>query len=240
MFCRTRSLLCSLAYSVHWIAVTQYYIHEHWSALAYVAFGKVVSVINIMPNVINDCLGLTQYLTQHLGREATDYLLTFASLSAETWKEAKGLLPGAFGTPNRSTKEATIRDCVEIFVDSMPEDTYLVSNLGLLPGLQPESLKFIDNTVKTLFAVKHTTDRVLQVKEARHADTQRDLLSTVSSANPPSSIFQEGDFPSAKLQSQPALPTNSEGSNSTAQRPLYSNIARQQALDKRTSINVWY
>ena len=160
--------------------------------LAYVVFYKTVAVNNIMPDVVNDCLGLTQYLTQQLGREATDYLLTFASLSAEDWKVAKSLLLEAVGLPNRSTKEATICDCVEIFVDSKPKDKYLVGNLGLLPGLQPESLKLIDHTVKTLYAVKYTTDSVLKVIEVRRADTHCDYSSlNASSTTPPSlrSVF---------------------------------------------------
>ena len=86
-----------------------------------------------MPDVVNDCLGLAQYLTQHLGREATDYLLTIP-LSTDEWKEAKGILLQQAAPksklPSRHTKEGAIRDCVEIFVDSQPTDRFLVANLS--------------------------------------------------------------------------------------------------------------
>ena len=200
-----------------------------------------------MPDVVNDCLGLTQYLTQQLGREATDHLLTFVSLSIEQWKEAKSLLPQAIGTPNRSTKEATIRDCVEIFVDSKPEDEYLIRNLGLLPGLQPESLALIDHTVKTLYAVKQATASVLKVIEARHADTHRDLpINVTPAATPPSRIFQEGDSPDEQPEFPPISSVADTVRNSTAQKVPqgYSTAVRQQPINnpihsRQNKANKW-
>ena len=64
-----------------------------------------------MTDVINDCLGISQFITQHLGEEATAYLLAIQDITSKDWKVAKALLLGSIQT-NRLTKEGHIKDIV--------------------------------------------------------------------------------------------------------------------------------
>ena len=138
-----------------------------------------------MPDVVNNCLGLTQYLTQHLGSEATSYLLCIEELSTDEWKSAKSILTNAAGIgglPNRLTKEATIKDCVDIFVDNAIDYRYLVADLSLCPGFQPCALNLVSHTARTLFAVQRTTDSIARQAQSRDLVSLHNNFSDVAAA----------------------------------------------------------
>ena len=87
-----------------------------------------------MPDVVNDALGLTQFITKHLSAtQAVTYLLSIESLGIEDWIAAKNHLPTVDKT-NRRTKEVNIRDIVHVFQGESVENNFLVKNLALCPG----------------------------------------------------------------------------------------------------------
>ena len=93
-----------------------------------------------MTEVINDALGLTQYLTKHLEEnQAVSYLLAIQGLDIEACRSAKELLPGVVNT-NRQWKEGHIKDCVNVFCNTEVKTTFLVRNLSLIPGFDRTNL----------------------------------------------------------------------------------------------------
>ena len=103
---------------------------------------------------LNDALGLCQYITQHLDdNEAVRYLLSIESLNFEAWRRAKDILPGTCVT-NRNTIEGNIKEIISVFRNEEVKVKYCIENLGILPGLQIESLQLMNYTSSTLRAVK--------------------------------------------------------------------------------------
>ena len=80
-----------------------------------------------MPDVVNDALGLAQFLCQHKGEEAVSYLLAIEEITLIEWKLAKELLSEATQI-NRQTKEGNIKDIVSVFVNKDINTWYLVAN----------------------------------------------------------------------------------------------------------------
>ena len=63
-----------------------------------------------MTEVVSDCLGLCQHITQTLEEnQAVSFLLSIQELDINCWKSAKDHLPGVC-TVNRQLKEGHIRD----------------------------------------------------------------------------------------------------------------------------------
>ena len=101
-----------------------------------------------------DALGLCQYITQHLDdNEAVRYLLSIESLNFEAWRRAKDILPGTCVT-NRNTIEGNIKEIISVFRNEEVKVKYCIENVGILPGLQIESLQLMNYTSSTLRAVK--------------------------------------------------------------------------------------
>ena len=96
-----------------------------------------------MTEVVSDCLGLCQHITQTLEEnQAVSFLLSIQELDINCWKSAKDHLPGVC-TVNRQLKEGHIRDICQFFysIDDSFDTTFLVRNLGLIPGLSKHSLE---------------------------------------------------------------------------------------------------
>ena len=107
-----------------------------------------------MPDVVNIALGLAQYITNCMNEEqAVSYLLAVESLTLQDWKGAKLLLPGADLT-NRQTREGTVKDIVNCFINENIEDDYLVKDLSILPGLSRPALELISYNLATLYAIR--------------------------------------------------------------------------------------
>ena len=171
-----------------------------------------------MTDIVNDCLGLAQFLTQSLTVEqATAYLLTIEGLSLSDWKAAKALLPETAGTSNRTTVELTIKDIVVAFKNFDITTSFLVKNLGLIPGFQQESLALTSYIASSLWAVKHVSTSLLHqstpcIVDRTTCRTRRNFLL------PPLrfSTEQGGNSPNLKQKS-------------------YSGAARQPAAKKVTN-----
>ena len=112
--------------------------------------------------VFNDCLAITQYITQHLGEEATTYLLAIESLTFDHWQQAKQILKQA-GSAGRTTKEGFIKDIVSTFVHKEVKTNYAIANLSVLPGLQPESLLLASYTLSTVRSFRQSRFFALEV-----------------------------------------------------------------------------
>ena len=81
-----------------------------------------------MTDVINDTLGLAQFLTGHLGANATQYLVGVTEIGIDEWKLAKEVLSTEcprLKTINRTTKELTIKDIVTTFIEFDIEKSFL-------------------------------------------------------------------------------------------------------------------
>ena len=103
---------------------------------------------------VNDCLGLCQYVTKHLeDQQAVRYLLSVESLTYEDWRRAKDTLPGTCVT-NKTTIEGNIKEIITVLYNQEIKTRYLVGNLGILPGLNEESLRLMSFVNSTLEAVK--------------------------------------------------------------------------------------
>ena len=103
---------------------------------------------------LNDALGVCQYITGQLDdNEAVRYLLSIESLSFDAWRRAKEILPGTCIT-NKTTIEGNIKEIISVFRNENVKVKYCVENLGILPGLQAESLQLMNYCSSTLHAVK--------------------------------------------------------------------------------------
>ena len=113
-----------------------------------------------MPDVVNNALGLAQYICCGRSEDfAVAYLQSIERLSHVDWKEAKSLLVAADQT-NRRTKEATIADIVYTLKNEPVTTDYLVKDLSLCPGLSKEALELVDFSVATLFSVRQDITRI--------------------------------------------------------------------------------
>ncbi len=116
--------------------------------------------------VVDDCLGLVQFLTQTLTvEETTQYLLAIDGLTLTDWKAAKCKLPETHHLANRTSIDLTIKDIAVAFKNNSIETSYLVKNLALIPGFQPESLALYSYVRSTVWAVKRVSSSVLQQKD---------------------------------------------------------------------------
>ena len=109
-----------------------------------------------MVDVVNDALGLTQYICQHLNEnQAVVYLQAINGLSKEDWKrkEAKNYIDIVDKTA-RYTKEGNIRDIVQVFINNHIETRFLVANLALCPGFQKPCLELFSYTASSIKALQ--------------------------------------------------------------------------------------
>ena len=106
-----------------------------------------------MPHVVNNALGLAQYITSCMNEEqALSYLLAVEPLTLQGWKTSRALLTDANIT-NRQTKEKFIEDIIYVFKNTPPEDDYLVKDLSILPGLSRFALQLISYSNANLYAI---------------------------------------------------------------------------------------
>lgn len=112
-----------------------------------------------MPVILNDALGIAQFLAKVRGEQAVPYLLAIETLTLDNWKAAKSELQLSQG---HTTKEGYINAIVTHFVNtSNVENHYVVGNLGILPGLQPSALELITYTAGTLHAVTRVANHIV-------------------------------------------------------------------------------
>ena len=129
---------------------------------------------------VNDCLGLCQHVTKHLDdQQAIRYLLSVETLTFEHWRRAKEILPGTCVT-NKTTIEGNIKEIICIFRNQEVKTKYLVENLGILPGLNVQSLQLMSFVNSTLDAVKQNIVFTAE-KQALVVNNITSQLSTVQS-----------------------------------------------------------
>lgn len=136
--------------------------------------------------VVNDGLGLAQFLTKHLDSvEAVSYLTAIEDITLEQWKISKNLLPGT-SLSNFNTKEGYIKNIVSVLCESEIETQFVVGNLAVCPGFSLQALQFTNsyiaatlhciNTVTTCITQQATREgAVLPEKQSRSTnDSSRD------------------------------------------------------------------
>lgn len=110
--------------------------------------------------VVNDALGLAQYITQHLDENrSVAYLSSINALTLEDWNFAKTLVKTK-DKSQRRCKEASIRDIVFVFRNEDTETKYLVANLGLCAGFQTEFLALANYTASSIEAAKSIASQI--------------------------------------------------------------------------------
>ena len=115
-----------------------------------------------MTDKVNDALGLTQFITKHLGEDqAVSYLQAIEGLATQDWKEAKDLLATVNKT-KRHSKEGNIRDIVQVFINEVVETSFLVRNLALCPGFQIKAIETVSYTAATLEAIHSVSLRMVE------------------------------------------------------------------------------
>ena len=123
--------------------------------------------------VVNNALGLTQYLTKYLEEpQAVSYLLAIQGLDIEDWRAAKDLLPGAV-TTNRQWKEGHIKDCVTVFCNKVVNTAYVVSDLSLIPGFDRSNLHLATYIAAAAQGVKTISSRMIEHQSAKRTTEQR-------------------------------------------------------------------
>ena len=156
---------------------------------------------HIMPDIVNDCLGIAQFITNGRSeQQATAYLQTIEGLSIEDWRSCKSLLPGVDRT-NRHTKESHIRDVVTYLKNEDIDDHFCVRDLSLFPGFQKSALELVDYLSATLYSVQRTIasfsiQQGLATPPSRSRDNQ--------SNNTPSNLLQQPEFPPLEFSGFPA------------------------------------
>ena len=155
--------------------------------------------------IANDCLGICQYVTQHLDdSEATRYLLTIEGLAFDDWRTAKETLPGTCVT-NKNTIEGNIKEIISVFRNTEVKDKYVVTNLGVLPGMQIPAIQLASYTLSTFKAVKDNIIAGEKQLSAVHV-SDRDCVAAAQST----------------------LSTNtSAGGNSPKSKPTFADKARE-------------
>ena len=131
--------------------------------------------------IVNDCLGLTQFLTQHLDeRQAIRYLCSITQLTLEQWKDSKQDLPGVDLT-NRHTIEANVKDSLRVFYNDNVTTNFLVRNLGLCPGFQEFAIVSACYTQATFIGASHVASRLAgQPTAPPHAPLASDNTSNIT------------------------------------------------------------
>lgn len=145
-----------------------------------------------MTDVINDALGLAQFLTGHLGADATQYLVGVTEIGTDEWKIAKEVLSTEcprLKSINRTTKELTIKDIVTAFIESDIENAYIVRNLSLCPGFSAEAIELTKSYISSsLYAIKHVATTIIENSKSEvepsitQSSTERGIASSGQSA----------------------------------------------------------
>ena len=184
-----------------------------------------------MTDVINDCLGISQFITQHLGEEATAYLLAIQDITSKDWKAAKALLLGSTQT-NRLTKEGHIKDIVSYFVNNDVPTRYLVANLSLCPGFQKSALELASYTAGTLYAVKHISN---SITSARIAEDKSDFNRCALEKAPVINVDNQQNIAAAERTTATSTSTVNNSANSIL--PPAINKTYREALTTRNVKN---
>lgn len=191
--------------------------------------------------IVNDCLGLAQFLTQHLDEKlAVRYLCSITELSLEQWKESKRYLHGV-DTTNRQTVEHNVRDIVRVFYNPVPENLeveYLVRNLGLCPGFQSYALNFASYTQSSLVGAKDVASRLSDSSPVAPLSTDcnsahGEVVSSHSSLNAPLHSEQSSYVSRVKSNLRPSR----EGSRSRGGN-RDSSLSQPSGGNKRSSKSV--
>lgn len=186
--------------------------------------------------VPNDCLGLAQFLTQSLSAdEAVFYLLSIDGLKLNDWKAAKLLLPHTSTLPNRTTLELTIKDIVVAFKSFDIETSYLVKNLALLPGFQPESLALTSYISSSMWAVKRVSNSVVQQREISERNNLLHVENFSGDVIAPHHTTREKSFPNLQ-------PKSCAGSSPILQQKSWAGVASSGGLRQsaaRKPVDTW-
>ena len=151
-----------------------------------------------MTEVVNDALGLTQYLTKHLEEpQAVSYLQAIQGLDIEAWRSAKELLPGVDKT-NRQLKEGHIKDIVNVFCNREVTTTYLVRDLSLCPGFDRQNLHLATYIAAAAQGVRSHSSRMIEHQSASSSD-QRQVLSLANPVGNTQPTVHNGSHRSSSL-----------------------------------------
>lgn len=180
--------------------------------------------------VVNDALGLCQFITQTLGiDEATNYLVAIESLSIDDWRKAAKVLPLP-GTSDRRTKEAFIKALVTVFINSPPTDNqYLVGNLAVCPGFNPECIKLASYVISQTWAVNHLVRAAKQQAETATAG-EVTACHTQPSVQPPTS---EGVPPNLQVDTHRGANSNRYGNKPPWNKVVGSSKTGQNRDNRR-------
>ena len=156
--------------------------------------------------VINDALGITQFITQTLGiDEATTYLIAIEDLTIDDWRTAAKVLPLP-GSSDRRTKEAFVKAIVTVFINTDIAEQYVVGNLAILPGLNAECVKLGSYMLSQTWALKRLNNIAAAQASAVYTSTSSlsHVINEQSSSTSPSRFLDEGEYPTLN----PRLYTN--------------------------------
>ena len=138
---------------------------------------------------VNDCLGITQFVTSYLNEDqAVLYLLGIDAITLEEWKQAKSFLQSVDKT-KRQTKETNIRDIVRVFINEEVEQQFLVKNLALCPGFQAKALSYTIATIEAVNSHINSTlaklpSRLINHQPPAQANTSTLQATTIGSISP--------------------------------------------------------
>lgn len=155
--------------------------------------------------VVNDALGLAQFITQHMNEaRAVAYLASIDALTLEHWRFAKSLVSQADKT-KRHSKENSIKDIVVVFQNNDIETKYLVGNLSLCAGFQSEFLKLANYTASSVEAAKAISLRITAPTPPSYSlpspEVQGESTPASSNSEQSSSAFSSHSYPSLNGES---------------------------------------
>ena len=153
-----------------------------------------------MPDVVNDALGMAQFVTTHLSEnKAVSYLLAIEGISFEQWKTAKDLLPNADRTA-RQTKEKTIKDIVQVFQSEETNIRYWIDNYTLIPGFQIQALELASFAAASLYSVSTVSSRIIEEAQKEKEEKEKSyppLYATTASTSHPSALTDSSQINTA-------------------------------------------
>lgn len=182
--------------------------------------------------IVNDALGLAQFLCQNLNEnQAVVYLQAIDGLSKDNWKEAKTFLDTVDKTA-RHTKEGNIRDIVQVFKNTDITDRFVVANLSLVPGFQTACLElysYVQSSVQALQTVlsSRSTSHTLHTQQQttppalaslQTSNAQAGHASAISTPHFPSLPSLQGVTASDILRNSP--PASSSGKQKNVGKTL--------------------
>ena len=185
-------------------------------------------------DVVNDALGLAQFITKSLNEtEAVQFLCSIQSIALEEWKSAKLLLPEAVEVSGRTrtTKEATVKDICSAFYNENITTRFLVANLSLVPGFQAEAIQLASYTAQTLHAVKIIASNIAPVNTIANTANNCTIHPSTQAATPPTQIFPEGDSPIVRTHSYASITGGGNARDFRRNQPRKRNINR--SVDKQ-------